>query len=105
MSSTQHRARSAVIRSLLVVAVIAVVACNACNACNARIACNARNVAGPEWVQRRNDVDKSHGSGGQESLGVGPSYSFVIDSSLQAMMQRRGTALGVEGVEHAVPGQ
>jgi len=38
------RVRSAVIRSLLVVAVVA---CNACNACNARIAYNARNAAGP----------------------------------------------------------
>ena len=49
MPVTRYRVRSAVIRSLLVVAVIAVVACNACNA---RIAYNARNAAGPGSVQR-----------------------------------------------------
>jgi hypothetical protein len=56
-AGTQYRVRSAVIRSLLVVAVIAVVACNACNA---RIAYNARNAAVPGCVQQRNDVDDSH---------------------------------------------
>ena len=96
MPVTEYRVRSAVIRSLFVVAGIAAVACNACNA---RIAYNARNAAGPGCVQRRNDVGNSHGSGGPESLGVGPAYSFVIGSSLQPMMQRRGAVLGVEGVE------
>ena len=85
--------------SLLVVAVIAVVACNACNA---RIAYNARNAAGPESVQRRNDVDGSQWSGGQESSVIGPECSLVIGSSLQEMMQRRGVVLGVEGVESRV---
>jgi len=102
VASTQYRVRSAVIRSLVVVAVIAVVACNACNACDARIARNARIAAGTEWVQRRYDVDGSQWSGGQESSVIGPECSLVIGSSLQEMMQRRGVVLGVEGVESRV---
>jgi len=86
---------------IFVVAVIAVVAAVACNACNA---CVARNAAGPGWVQRRNDVDQSHGSGRRKSFGVGPQCAVVIGSSLQAMMQRRGTVVGVEGVGYAVSG-
>jgi len=66
-----------------VVAVIAVVACNACNACI------ARNAGGRRRVQRRNDVNRCHWSGGQKSLVVGPKYSSVIGWSLQAMVQRR----------------
>src|SRR6516225_10013253 len=65
----ERRCRWCVIGSHAVVAAIAVVARNACNA---RIAYNARNADGSGRVQRRNDVDDSQWSGGQESSVIGP---------------------------------